>query len=303
MKVIKRFFTIIGTFLVLSFLQLSCRTAEKATVSCPEFSGNKNNKVAANPQRNRRKALNPYFRVNMRKQPIGRLVTLSRKNQGKDIVVFKHSPVQEIVLVHDIESINDLSKNEYITGLTASIDNKIIPLVRNNSTFITLKKANITEQPKDLIITQPSGCDTIVLKSDSVVICKVVEIRQDEIKYRKCDNINGPMISISKSDVSAIMYTNGSHAFFSSTNAVVSRDNKVTRKTKELLVAGFILIAWVLGLEVPLLAIIGPIFGIIRLVNIKRHPDKYKGKRFAIVSIILGLVMLIYIMAAIGSSH
>lgn len=145
MKAIKHLLTFIGTFLILSLVLSSCRTAKIAAVSCPEFSGNKYNKVADNNKRNRNKALIAHYRVNIRKQSVRRLVGLSGKKQGKDNVVFNNSPAQGNVIVPGLERVNGLSKIEYFKGLTASIDKAIIPLERNNVTVLSLKKVNMTE--------------------------------------------------------------------------------------------------------------------------------------------------------------
>jgi hypothetical protein len=304
MKTKKHLQTIFGTFLVLSFVLISCRTSEKAAVSCPEFSINKNNKVANNHKRIRNKTLNAQHIVTSKKQP----VRLSRNNQGKDIIVSKNSPVQDDDIVPGIESVSDLNKIGYSKVLTASNDNAIIPLGRNNPTSLSLKKEDMTKHPKDLIIPKPSGCDTIVLKSGSLLIGKVEEIGQNEIKYRKCNNLTGPIISILKSDVSVIIYTNGSRDFFSSNNVAISSqnnaitsDNNATIKIEELGLAGFVssfVGLFILGTP---LGLIGVIFGVISLLKIKKHPDKFKGRGFAITSLIVGLIDIVAIILILTS--
>jgi len=201
---------------------------------------------------------------------------------------------------HGIEGVSDLNKIEYSKGLIASIDNVIIPLGMNSTTALSLKKTDLTERLNNLIITQSSGCDIIVLKSGSILIGKVEEIGQNEIKYRKCNNLNGPIISISKSDVSVIIYTNGTHEIFTSTNATVSgynnattTDNNTTIKTEGLGVTGFV--SSLVGLFVAgiPLGLIGVIFGGISLSKIKKNPNKFKGKGLAIASIIIGIIAIV----------
>ena len=53
------------------------------------------------------------------------------------------------------------------------------------------------------------ACDVIVLKSGEEINAKVSEVGTSEIKYVKCDNLNGPSYSIKKSDVFMIKYANG----------------------------------------------------------------------------------------------
>lgn len=140
-----------------------------------------------------------------------------------------------------IENVPYMNKTEYSKRLVASTDNAIIPLGRKNASDLSLKNVYITEQSKDFIIAQPSGCDTIILKSGSIFIIKVEEIGQKEIKFRDCGNLTGPVFSISKSDVSLVIYKNGPRYFFSSTKAPAYSDKNVKRETEIFGIAGFII--------------------------------------------------------------
>jgi hypothetical protein len=61
--------------------------------------------------------------------------------------------------------------------------------------------------------------DIIVLKNGTEIQSKVLEITTGEIKYKKFDNLEGPVISILKSDVSVIKYQNGTKEVLSSTSS------------------------------------------------------------------------------------
>jgi len=54
-----------------------------------------------------------------------------------------------------------------------------------------------------------NALDTIVLLNGTSIDAKVEEISPTEIKYRRADNLNGPLIIINKSDVRVITYENG----------------------------------------------------------------------------------------------
>jgi hypothetical protein len=287
----KHILTIFGILLVLSFALFSCSTSKKTAVSCPAFSINKNNKLAVDHKRN--KVFISHYRATARKHPVG----LPRMNQKKEVIVLKNSPVQDDFIATTTKGVSALNKIEYSKGLIASIDNSIIPLVGNDTEMPSLKKPEMTEQPKVLIITQPSGCDTIVLKSGSLLIGKVEEIGQNEIKYRACNNLTGPIISILKSEVSEIKYTNGTRDFITSTNALDSDQTNATIsvndtpiKTEGLSIAGFV--SGLVGLFIAgiILGLLGVIFGVVGLSKIKNQPKKFKGKVFAIASIIIGAI-------------
>jgi len=54
-----------------------------------------------------------------------------------------------------------------------------------------------------------SALDTIVLQNGNFIDAKIEEITPTEIKYRRADNLNGPLIIINKSEVLSIKYENG----------------------------------------------------------------------------------------------
>jgi hypothetical protein len=51
--------------------------------------------------------------------------------------------------------------------------------------------------------------DTIVLQNGNIIEAKVEEISAAEIKYRRFDNLSGPLVVINKSEVLSIRYENG----------------------------------------------------------------------------------------------
>lgn len=51
----------------------------------------------------------------------------------------------------------------------------------------------------------------LIVKTDGTIIkAKIIEVGEDLVKYKKADNVEGPMYSISKSSLSAINFENGS---------------------------------------------------------------------------------------------
>ena len=51
--------------------------------------------------------------------------------------------------------------------------------------------------------------DLIILKNGNEIKAKVLEITRTEIKYKRYDNLNGPILTVSVDSVSAIKYENG----------------------------------------------------------------------------------------------
>jgi len=58
--------------------------------------------------------------------------------------------------------------------------------------------------------------DTLSMRSSENILVKVIEVGTSEVKYKKIDNLNGPIFSILKSDLLIIKYENGTKDDFSS---------------------------------------------------------------------------------------
>jgi len=57
--------------------------------------------------------------------------------------------------------------------------------------------------------------DTLTMRSGENVIVKIIEVGSNEVKYKKIENLNGPIFATLKSDLYLIRYENGSKDDFS----------------------------------------------------------------------------------------
>jgi len=57
--------------------------------------------------------------------------------------------------------------------------------------------------------------DTLSMRSGENILVKVIEVGTSEVKYKKIDNLNGPVFSMLKSDLLMIKYENGTKEDFS----------------------------------------------------------------------------------------
>ncbi len=57
--------------------------------------------------------------------------------------------------------------------------------------------------------------DTLSTRYGESILVKVIEVGTSEVKYKKLDNLNGPMFSMLKSDLLMIKYENGTKEDFS----------------------------------------------------------------------------------------
>lgn len=72
--------------------------------------------------------------------------------------------------------------------------------------------------------------DVVVKKDGSTILAKVLEVNQDNIKYKKFSNPNGPTYTIGLSDVLAVNYENGEKEDYSNS----SDTNANSREPKEI---------------------------------------------------------------------
>lgn len=185
-------------------------------------------------------------------------------------------------------------------SLTASTDKSISDF--NKETVLPLPKINSGKFNLDWSANNLEECDVIVLKTGEEVSAKVTEIGQDEIKYKKCDNLSGPTYSMNKSDVFMIKYSNGTKDIISANNSVpnntTSNNNNPTEKnnsSSKAVTHWAALVGYICGLVGcfffgVLLGIAAIIFSAVGLSAIKKNPELYKGKTLAILGIILGIV-------------
>ena len=68
--------------------------------------------------------------------------------------------------------------------------------------------------------------DTLSMRSGENILVKVIEVGTSEIKYKKLDNLNGPVFSMLKSDLLIIKYQNDTKDDFSSIKKIEENKNE-----------------------------------------------------------------------------
>jgi hypothetical protein len=214
-------------------------------------------------------------------------------------------------------SLKTKSKEPAILSSSSNVTSHV-SVVASNGAEITLPES--THIVLNLQTPDTSECDIIQLKNNQEIGCIVTEIGTTEIRYKKCDNPNGPTIVISKSDVFLITYKNGSVDMINSKsdtqpkNTVNNQNSNQTpyqplvsterkqhpfiNKSLLLLIGGFL--SCLLYFISPFLLTLGIIaflvsivLSAIALVKIKRDPKKFSGKKKAIIFLILGILGII----------
>jgi hypothetical protein len=161
---------------------------------------------------------------------------------------------------------------------------------KNRETIETASIAPLPIKPRKLpaLVAIPVNvqeeCDLITLMNGEEILVKIVEIGTKDIRYKKCDNLNGPDYILPKTEVFMVKYPNGTKEVITPANA----KSNVERKTPGLATAGLVMgIVGLIIAGIPL-GLLALVFGIVSYGKIIREPEKYKGKGIAIASIILG---------------
>jgi hypothetical protein len=173
------------------------------------------------------------------------------------------------------------------------------------------------EKKKSIVLLAPdsTGCDTIIMRNETEIKVKVIEITPTEVKYKYCDNLTGPMYVSYRYEVSYIKYANGKlESFkdeFAPVRTVPSRqvsspsyggsnyiDSRNAEKAKKVSLVALIFscISLVPFFGIPAI-FIGMSMGFRALKLIRKNPrelEMYRPRAIAAL-LIAALVLLIYI--------
>jgi hypothetical protein len=157
------------------------------------------------------------------------------------------------------------------------------------------------------------NCDVVYFINGATFEAKNIIIDDEFIRFKKCDNPDGPTYEVKKSDVSKIEYANGSTLDFRK-EAIKNGDVK----TEPLSIFAFassglgilsLIVGGLGGLGI-LFALGGIIMGFISKKNIKDSKGKLRGKGFAnagiwlgfgfVFLILLALILVIFLLVSLG---
>lgn len=131
------------------------------------------------------------------------------------------------------------------------------------------------------VIKALDSCDLIVCNNGNEINAKVLEIGLAEIKYKKCDNPNGPTISIKKADVLMIKYPNGTKDIIKSSasgNSSSKNENNGPKSNPLALtsmILGVLSLLTVISYFMIAMGIVAIILGVVANKQTKENPDNY----------------------------
>lgn len=202
---------------------------------------------------------------------------------------------------------NAIQKSEEVNTLRQ----ESIKLLASND---ALDLTNIYQKNKTglLLLTDTCG-DQIIFKSGDILAAKVLEITEDKIKYKRCDNIDGPLFVVSKSSVHSIKYVNGTSEIIvppAYDPAVVSSNQKPEYKGPQktnpkalLSVLAFLASFFTFGIGL----IVSLLLAHKAIKEIHEEPKRWKGLALArfmknlciIILAIIAFIVVLLILAAI----
>jgi len=193
---------------------------------------------------------------------------------------------------------NEIKFNEisFKKDITTSANNKITRIFNN-----TIKNN----------LAVPDSCDKIIHKDGTEIMAKITEINTSEIRYKRCDFIDGPTFVEKQNKVFMIKYANGKSEMFKTEKAVENNNGKTIQDSQKINdkdkntnpFSTLSLVFSILGFY-PLIilgSILGLIFGAIAKNEIKSEPNKYnkKSENFARAGVIISAIGLILIVLLI----
>ena len=161
--------------------------------------------------------------IQKRKYTKGFNIKKQQKYSFRDIAYIKkdeetktNPPYNKNLDVLNIESVLIASNNNSHFTNEKNIEKLIKEFSFKNN--IKISESKITKASKKAtkfihknpnILNQLIDCDLIIMRDGSEVSAKILEITQYEIKYKNCNNLEGPTFTKSLSSIFKIKYANG----------------------------------------------------------------------------------------------
>lgn len=162
------------------------------------------------------------------------------------------------------------------------------PLVKSYNEPIKKVTQNATHTDNSPDSTE---CDIIIFENGTEIKVKIKDIGSEEITYIKCEDKSGTVFSVKIDNVSEVKIHKGSVE----SNSKIDTNDSENPKAELFGIAG--LVCAVIPFIIPVGGLLAIIFGGISLNRIRKEPHKYKGRGFAIASLILGILQITVITA------
>lgn len=143
-------------------------------------------------------------------------------------------------------------------------------------------------------------CETLVMTDGRRILIFVVEIGEEKIRYKRCDDAQGKVYSVFRKDVNRIEYPDGNYQVIKSPEKIESElnnDQEAPKKELETLAVG--------AFSISLLLFLGWVSIWLALISLRRfraQPGRFRGIGFAIAGLVIGIVTTALLVALIAVS-
>jgi hypothetical protein len=198
------------------------------------------------------------------------------------------------VLINEIEnSVSELKVENTDLALTS---NEIV--LEEKSVFSLNDEKLILKEYNNESIIDTSKCDLLLLTNGEEIFVKIIEITPTDVKFKRCDNLEGPTKMISKNYILSITHSTETSSKLNSTKNV--SDDREMGLAKASLAFGVLSNALLfISLLLPpifIASLVGGILAIIlgssQLLKIREEPKVYGGKRKAKIGLFLGVLVI-----------
>ncbi|MCE9540804.1 MAG: DUF4190 domain-containing protein [Bacteroidetes bacterium] len=212
-----------------------------------------------------------------------------------------------------VDLITEDSNAELVNSLVYAKPNDEMPISASidiSESYSCSQKTvlKLNREKKYFTIKSIEGCDNIAFKNGEEINAKILEISKTEIKYKKCNNLDGPTFIIPKSDASKIKFSNGTTEVINSVKPKAEDSDYYDPPSKPTpshyssasIINKFALASMILAVVSIFFFPLVPlpiIFGIIALKQIQRAPEAQRGRGMAIFGIVLGGLIALAVLA------
>ena len=201
-------------------------------------------------------------------------------------------------LINEIE--NSVSELKFENTDLALNTNELV--LEEKSVFLLNEEKLILKEYNNESIIDTSKCDVMLLTNGEELFVKIIEITPTDVKFKRCDNLEGPTKMISKNYILSITHSSETSSKLNSTkNASDDRETGLAKASLAFGVLGnaLLFISVLTGVIFPpifLASLVGGILAIIlgssQLLKIREEPKVYGGKRKAKIGLFLGVLVI-----------
>ncbi len=212
-------------------------------------------------------------------------------------------------LVYEPETLVQLPLSE-----NKSLDEGLVASAQGSTLDYTQPPVFISRAVTSLLTESDGDCgDLITFRNGDEIKVKVIEVSDELIKYKRCDNLEGPLFTVSKAKVFSLRYANGTKDLFSKEEAVKTANTAtpnslpntqsktvVDKKLKIHPLSIWAFVLAILGLLIGLFSIVSIILSYMAVKRIRAKSEKYRGVKLAeaarLISFILLFILLLLVM-------